>query len=66
MAEHYTRNTLECTGYCKKCQRFTQHRVDGGRRGPCIDPGHPVAGTKKDELRKRKAEQRRQNPPLFE
>jgi hypothetical protein len=38
MPEHYTKNTLECTAWCAKCQRNTQHRVDGGRRGPCIDP----------------------------
>lgn len=41
MTEHYTRNTEEATAWCKKCQRFTQHRVDGGRKGPCIDPQHP-------------------------
>jgi hypothetical protein len=37
MPEHYTKNTLECTAYCGKCQRMTQHRVDGGRRGPCLE-----------------------------
>lgn len=41
MSEHYPRNTEECTAWCKKCQRFTQHRVDSGRKGPCIDPNHP-------------------------
>ena len=41
MTEHYTRNTLECTAWCAKCHRDTQHRVDSGRRGPCIDPTHP-------------------------
>jgi hypothetical protein len=40
MTEHYTRNTLECTAWCARCQRMTQHRVDGGRKGPCIDPKH--------------------------
>jgi hypothetical protein len=40
MPEHFTKNTLGCTAYCRKCQRNTQHRVDGGRRGPCIDPDH--------------------------
>jgi ribosomal protein L44E len=34
--EHYTKNTLECTAYCNRCGAFTQHRVDTGRRGPCI------------------------------
>jgi len=46
MPEHFTKNTLECTAYCKRCQRDTQHRVDGGRRGPCIDPKH---GTKQQK-----------------
>ena len=36
MGEHYTKNTLETTAYCGKCGEFTQHRVDGGRRGPCL------------------------------
>jgi ribosomal protein L44E len=40
MAEHHTRNTLEVTKYCPQCQQNTQHRVDGGREGPCIDPQH--------------------------
>jgi len=21
---------------------MTEHRIDGGRRGPCLDPDHPV------------------------
>jgi hypothetical protein len=37
MGEHYTKNTLETTAYCRKCQRDTQHRVDSGRRGPCLE-----------------------------
>jgi len=67
MPEHYTKNTLETTAFCAKCGRFTQHRVDGGRKGPCIDPKHPVPGmTKAQERRRRQAEERRQNPSLFE
>jgi hypothetical protein len=66
MPEHYTKNTLECTAYCAKCGRDTQHRVDGGRRGPCIDPRHPVqAMTKAQAARKEKQERERQNPGLF-
>jgi len=42
MAEHYTRNTETATAWCQKCGRNTEHRVDGGRRGPCIDPKHPA------------------------
>lgn len=37
MSEHYTRNTLECTAWCNRCNRFTQHRVDHGRKGPCLE-----------------------------
>lgn len=36
MAEHFTRGTLECTSFCNRCEDFTQHRVDGGRKGPCL------------------------------
>lgn len=35
MAEHYTKNTVAVSVYCAKCGRNTDHRVDGGRRGPC-------------------------------
>ena len=65
MPEHYTRNTIECTAWCAKCQRMTQHRVDGVRRGPCIDPKHPVQQMTKTQQRKRdKAWQEAQNPTL--
>jgi hypothetical protein len=37
MTIHYTKNTMEVTAWCAKCQRDTQHRVDGGRRGPCLE-----------------------------
>jgi hypothetical protein len=42
MAEHYTRNTLTATAWCNKCGRHTEHRIDDGRRGPCLDPNHPA------------------------
>ena len=41
MPEHYTKNTLEATCWCNKCNRMTQHRVDGGRRGPCLEHQAP-------------------------
>jgi len=67
MAEHYTRNTLECTAWCARCGRDTQHRVDDGRRGPCIDPKHPVQEeTKAQQKRRQEQDRRRQNPGLFE
>jgi ribosomal protein L44E len=37
MKEHYTRNTISVAAYCKKCAKPTQHRVDQGRKGPCLD-----------------------------
>lgn len=71
MPEHYTKNTLECTAYCKKCAAMTQHRVDSGRRGPCL----PCIEQQKIEnhakrVRKgleeeQRAEVERQNPRLF-
>jgi hypothetical protein len=33
--EHYTKETVSATCYCRKCGRETLHRVDGGRRGSC-------------------------------
>jgi hypothetical protein len=40
MSEHHTKNTLEVTAFCNRCNKPTQHRVDAGRRGPCMDPDH--------------------------
>jgi hypothetical protein len=42
MTEHYTRNTTDCLAWCEHCRRLTQHRVDGGRRGPCLEHETPV------------------------
>ena len=36
MAEHYTKNTVSASAFCPKCRRETQHRIDCGRRGPCM------------------------------
>lgn len=41
MAEHFPKSTETATGWCRQCNRNTEHRVDGGRLGPCIDPKHP-------------------------
>lgn len=66
MPEHYTRNTLECTAWCAKCQDYTQHRVDGGRRGPCLI-NHPQSKsqTKKQRGKELKQLREQQNPKLF-
>jgi ribosomal protein L44E len=37
MTQHFTRNTVSAEFYCGKCEKFTQHRISGGRKGPCLD-----------------------------
>jgi hypothetical protein len=36
MPEHYTKNTVSVTVWCTRCNGPTEHRVDNGRRGPCM------------------------------
>jgi hypothetical protein len=40
MPEHYTKNTVEVSAWCLKCDKMTMHRVDQdaqqGRLGPCL------------------------------
>jgi ribosomal protein L37AE/L43A len=36
MAEHFTKNTVEASHWCPKCQKRTPHRVDKGLVGPCL------------------------------
>ena len=36
MPEHFTKNTVEASFWCNKCGKPTPHRVDSGRRGPCL------------------------------
>lgn len=52
MGEHFTRNTETATAWCAKCGRNTEHRIDGGRKGPCLDPKHPRPKEKKPEPQK--------------
>lgn len=35
MAEHYSRNTVEASTWCTRCNKNTMHRIDGVRKGPC-------------------------------
>lgn len=35
--QHYTRNTVEVSEWCRKCGKKTMHRVDGVKLGPCLD-----------------------------
>lgn len=37
MPEHFTRNTVSVEFYCAKCANRTQHRIDDGRKGPCLE-----------------------------
>ena len=34
--QHYTRNTVEATEWCRRCGRMTRHRVDAPKLGPCL------------------------------
>lgn len=37
MTQHFTRSTVSAAFYCGKCGRTTQHRIDSGRKGPCLE-----------------------------
>lgn len=37
MSEHFPRSTVSASFWCGKCQKFTQHRIDDRRKGPCLD-----------------------------
>jgi len=69
--EHYTKNTLECTAWCNKCNDFTQHRVNAGRRGPCIACiDKRIAQNEVERIRKgleqeQREEDEKKNPKLF-
>jgi ribosomal protein L44E len=36
MTQHYTLRTVSAAHYCGKCGKTTQHRIDKGRKGPCL------------------------------
>jgi len=37
MAQHFTRATVSAAFFCKRCNKETQHRIDGVRKGPCLE-----------------------------
>lgn len=37
MSEHFSCLTVSVGAWCGRCQKQTQHRVDRGRKGPCLD-----------------------------
>ena len=30
-------STVSASHWCSKCQKFTQHRIDSHRKGPCLE-----------------------------
>jgi ribosomal protein L44E len=63
--EHFTKNTKQVSHWCKKCHKYTMHRVDQGRLGPCLE--HAASGLSgEQERRQKKLEEERQNPTLWE
>lgn len=36
MPEHFNKQTVEASVWCAKCSKPTPHRIDDGRRGPCL------------------------------
>jgi hypothetical protein len=56
MSEHFTKNTVEARLWCRKCYKLTMHRIDAGRKGPCLD----CIARGEAEIRQRKA--RRDDP----
>lgn len=36
MTEHFTKNTVSADLWCAKCMKVTAHRIDHGRKGPCL------------------------------
>ena len=37
MSQHYTKNTVSVQMHCSPCSKMTAHRIDGGRKGPCLE-----------------------------
>jgi hypothetical protein len=37
MSQHYPKNTVSADAWCVRCRAQTQHRIDDGRVGPCLD-----------------------------
>jgi hypothetical protein len=37
LTQHFTRSTVSAEFYCSKCGKPTQHRIDGVKKGPCLE-----------------------------
>ncbi|MGH9496005.1 MAG: hypothetical protein ACRD3B_13480 [Candidatus Sulfotelmatobacter sp.] len=62
MTQHYTRNTVSAAFWCGKCSRSTQHRIDGGRKGPCLEC---IAKLDRDHAARPKVEPEKQQELFF-
>ena len=56
MPEHYSKAVVQVSVWCKVCHKDTMHRVDSGRRGPCLEC---LAKNEAECLAKREAAARR-------
>lgn len=63
MTQHFTRNTISTSLWCAKCQKYTQHRIDGVRKGPCLNciERLTVEHAELEIERRREAKQPKQN-----
>jgi hypothetical protein len=57
MSEHFPKRCESATAWCARCGRQTEHQVDSGRVGLCLDPKHPVPPDRKTGQQKPKPEQ---------
>jgi ribosomal protein L44E len=64
MTQHYQRNTTEVMAFCPTCGRNTMHRVDSGRRGPCLED-HRQGMSVKQQKQKEKQEADKDQGKLF-
>lgn len=56
MTQHFTRNTVSAAFHCAKCGKSTQHRIDNGRKGPCLECiAHLAVEHAQFEIEKRRA-----------
>lgn len=56
MTQHFTKNTISVSFFCTRCNCYTQHRIDSGRKGPCLKclerplPAKPAPAAKQQQL----------------
>jgi hypothetical protein len=57
MPHHFTKATVSATFWCTKCHKDTHHRVDDGRRGPCLECMKKLEAAREQPKREKPAEQ---------